>query len=390
MTFFLVLKNQNETILNYSFLLQIIYKNKRMQTYENLKLILSSPIDTIGTITCKSPSNIAIVKYWGKFGQQLPRNPSISLTLDNAYTETTLHYAPKTSAEVISLDFRFEGKENEKFKAKIIHFLKSMTKIFPFITQLDLTLHSHNSFPHSSGIASSASSMSALAMCLCELENRLFGTLGEATEFLQKASFIARLGSGSACRSVYPVAGMWGELSSEAVGSNLYAVPFADRLHDVFHHFHDDILIVNKGEKSVSSRAGHALMEGNIYADNRYEQARNRTRDLIAALATGDVEHFGKIAENEALTLHALMMCSEPSYMLMRPNSILMIEKIRTFRMETKLPLYFTLDAGPNLHLLYPDEYTTDIQGFIKSELVPLCENEEWIADKVGQGARFL
>lgn len=360
-------------------------------TYENPNLVLETSTDKTGTITCKSPSNIAIVKYWGKFGRQQPQNPSISLTLDKAFTKTTLRYEPKTKqTETISLDFRFEGIENEAFKSKMVKFLASITDIFPFLTQLHFDIESMNSFPHSSGIASSASSMSALAMCLCELENRLFGTLENKTAFLQKASFVSRLGSGSACRSVYPVAGMWGELSGEKTPSNLYAVPFAERLHPVFHSFHDDILIVSKGEKAVSSRAGHALMEGNIYADNRYEQARNRTRELITAFEKGDVEHFGKIAENDALTLHALMMCSEPSYMLMQPNSLLMIEKVRIFRQETKLPLYFTLDAGPNLHLLYPDEYVKDIQSFIKSELVPLCENEEWIADKVGQGATFL
>ena len=360
----------------------------KMLTYENPSLVLHTA-DAAGTITCKSPSNIAIVKYWGKYGRQMPQNPSISLTLENAYTETVFKYVPKTTqaAGEVSLDFKFEGKANEKFAIKIIQFLESIKAIFPFVTQLHFEIDSNNSFPHSSGIASSASSMSALAMCLCELENRLFNTLENKTEFLQKASFVSRLGSGSACRSVYPVAGMWGELSSVAEASNLYAIPFIDKLHEVFHSYHDDILIVSKGEKSVSSRAGHALMEGNIYADNRYEQARNRTNDLIMAFAKGDVEHFGKIAENDALTLHALMMCSEPSYMLMRPNSLLMIEKVREFRMETKLPLYFTLDAGPNLHLLYPDEFVTEIQSFIKSELVPLCENEEWIADKVGQGA---
>ena len=360
-------------------------------TYENPKLVLPTTFHQSETISCKSPSNIAIVKYWGKFGRQLPRNPSISLTLDNAFTKTDLTYFPKEKTDKnISLKFRFEGKENEAFRLKIVKFLESITDIFPFLNQLHFEMDSMNSFPHSSGIASSASSMSALAMILCELENRLFGTLSDKNVRLQKASFVARLGSGSASRSVFPVAGMWGELAAEKAASNLYAIPFADKLHKVFHTFHDDILIVSKGEKAVSSRAGHALMEGNIYAENRYEQARQRTQELIDAFAKGDVEHFGKIAENDALTLHALMMCSEPSYMLMRPNSLLMIEKVRAFRHETKLPLYFTLDAGPNLHLLYPDEYVESIQSFIQSDLVPLCQDEMWIADKVGQGTTIL
>lgn len=359
--------------------------------YENPNLVLPTTFQKSETITCKSPSNIAIVKYWGKYGRQLPRNPSISLTLDNAFTKTDLTYFPKEKADnTISLKFRFEGNENEAFRLKMVKFLESITNVFPFLYQLHFEVNSSNSFPHSSGIASSASSMSALAMIICELENRLFGTLSDTNERLQKASFIARLGSGSAARSIFPVAGMWGELATESAASNFFAIPFADRLHQVFHTFHDDILIVSKGEKAVSSRAGHALMEGNIYAENRYEQARNRTTELIDAFAKGDIEHFGKIAENDALTLHALMMCSEPSYMLMRPNSLLMIEKVREFRHETRLPLYFTLDAGPNLHLLYPDEYVEPIQAFIKSDLVPLCQDEMWIADKVGQGSAII
>lgn len=359
-------------------------------TYENPSLLLPNDRDAVGEITAVSPSNLAITKYWGKFGRQLPRNPSISLTLQNAYTETKLQYRRKAAtANGVSLDFRFEGQPNEKFAAKIQVFLESLTPVFPFLNQLHFEIDSHNSFPHSSGIASSASSMSALAMCLCGVERALFGTLTDEGEFLQKASFLARLGSGSACRSVYPVAAMWGELSGVPAASNFYAVPFAEQLHPVFHTFHDDILIVSKGEKAVSSRAGHALMEGNIYAENRYEQARRRTQSLIEAFAAGDVEQFGSIAENEALTLHALMMCSEPSYMLMRPNSLLLIEKVRQFRAETKLPLYFSLDAGPNLHLLYPDAVTTEVQNFIRADLATLCEQGEWIADKVGTGAKI-
>lgn len=363
-----------------------------MLTYKNSSLVLHNTNFETPTIKYKSPSNLAIVKYWGKYGVQLPCNPSISLTLNHAFTETTLDFKPKANTDKghqkgISLDFYFEEKHNDKFKIKIEKFLTSLTDIFPFLTQLDLTISSYNSFPHSAGIASSASSMSALALCLCELERSLFGTLQEENEFLKKASFISRLGSGSACRSVYPVAGMWGELDNIEEASNLFAIPFQQHVHPVFETFHDDILIISKAEKSVSSRAGHALMEGNIYAVNRYEQAKNRCKELMVAFKTGDVDKFGQIAENEALTLHALMMCSEPSYMLMKPNSITVIEKVRAYRAATQQPLYFSLDAGPNLHLLYPDAIKDDVQEFIKTELTPYCEDGMWIADTVGQGA---
>jgi len=359
--------------------------------YNNSNLKLINLNFEAKKVAWQSPSNLAIVKYWGKFGVQLPRNPSISLTLQNAYTETTVEYQPKTVAsEEIELDFYFENEQKPAFKAKIVKFLSSITPIFPFLTQLKLTIHSHNSFPHSAGIASSASSMSALALCLCSIEQELFGTLESETAFLQKVSYIARLGSGSASRSMYPVAAMWGELDGFSEASNLYAIPFENQVNDVFKDFQDTILIASKGEKSVSSRAGHALMEGNIYAESRYEQARNRTKALSEILKTGDIQAFGELAEDEALTLHALMMCSKPSYMLMHPNSLKMIELVREFRLETKLPLYFSLDAGPNLHLLYPKAIKSNVMDFLNSDLVALCENGEFILDEVGRGAKRL
>jgi len=258
------------------------------------------------------------------------------------------------------------------------------------LAQLEFSIESSNSFPHSAGIASSASSMSALALCLCTVEKEIFGTLNSDSAFYQKASFVARLGSGSACRSVYDTMAVWGETLEVEGSSNLFAVPFGDQLHEVYRDFHDDILIVSKGEKSVSSSAGHGLMEGNIFADNRYKQANARFADLQVALKNGDLEAFGKITENEALTLHALMMTSEPSYILMEPNTLAQIELLRNFRKETKLPVYFSLDAGPNLHLLYPNNIATPVQEFIKTALLPLCEKGEIIEDRAGSGPREL
>lgn len=358
-----------------------------MLDYKNPRLIIETNKVSPGKISWRSPSNIALIKYWGKYGRQLPRNPSISFTLNNAYTETTLKYEPKKGADRgIALEFFFEDQANEVFKSKIAKYLDSIGEIFPFLRQLNIVIHSRNSFPHSAGIASSASSMSALALCLCTLEHQLFGTLPSDDDFRKKASFLSRLGSGSACRSIFATMGMWGESGEIEGSSNLYAIPYQDKLHEVFKTFHDDILIVSTGEKSVSSRAGHALMENNIYADNRYTQARQRLHRLLISLQTGNLEEFGQITESEALTLHALMMTSNPPYILMEPNSLILINKIRRFRQETKHPIYFSLDAGPNIHVLYPDSIKEIAQNFIKEELSPYCENGHWISDQAGAG----
>jgi diphosphomevalonate decarboxylase len=357
--------------------------------YENLRLILdsSNPPDD-GALLWRSPSNIAIVKYWGKYGLQLPQNPSLSLTLSASFTDTEIAYAFKDGPQDsgIDLEFLFHEAEEPKFKAKIEAFLNSILPIYPFLRQLRLRIRSGNSFPHSAGIASSASAMSALVLGLCSLEDRLFGSLGDPGEFDRKASYLARLGSGSACRSIFPYAAVWGESTAVAGSSNEFAVPVGDLIHEQFKDFHDDILIVSREEKAVSSRDGHALMEGNPYAVPRYAQAKGRLSQLLDAMKAGDLETFGKIAEDEALTLHALMMCSNPSYTLMRPGTLAILEKVRQYREETKNPLYFTLDAGPNVHLLYPEAIIHDVRKFIEDHLAEHCQDGQVQQDWVGEG----
>ncbi|MFZ4476046.1 MAG: diphosphomevalonate decarboxylase, partial [Saprospiraceae bacterium] len=115
-------------------------------------------------------------------------------------------------------------------------------------------------------------------------------------------------------------------------------------------------------------------------------QARARLSTLLDAMKAGDLETFGKIAEDEALTLHALMMCSNPSYMLMQPGSISIIEKVRQYRAETGNPVYFSLDAGPNIHLLYPGDIVHEVRAFIDEQLLEHCENGYVQQDWVGEG----
>lgn len=343
--------------------------------------------NTQGEVAWRSPSNIALIKYWGKYGNQLPQNASISFTLNNAYSEMSVKYVPKTIADKkIDLKFYFEEKENPKFEAKIQTFLESIIIYFPFLSHFSLEIHSHNSFPHSTGIASSASSMSALALCLVDIENALDGGL-RPNEFFEKASMIARLGSGSACRSVFPYLAVWGKHPQIPLSSNDYAVPYFQDVHPVFKTYKDAILIISSDEKSVSSRAGHALMEGNPYAESRYKQAETNLTNLISAMKAGNLEKFGEIVENEALTLHALMMCSNPSFILIKPNTLKIIDLIKTYRAEKGVPLYYTLDAGPNLHLLYPSENAKEVETFIQQELLKYCENGNVIYDEVGKGA---
>ncbi len=356
-------------------------------THSNKELDIGKLESANGTVTWQSPSNIALIKYWGKYGFQFPRNPSLSFTLSQSHTTTKVEYLYKeknTHSDHIRLFFHDE--ESPKFLTKIEHFFNQIEEFFPFIPHLSFTIFSENSFPHSAGIASSASSMSALALCLCTMERELMTTLKDDETFYHKASFIARIGSGSACRSVYPRLALWGIHDDFKESSQEYAIPYYEEIDPVFLTFRDAVLIVDGAEKSVSSRAGHALMEDNIFAPVRYDQAQNHLITLEKALKSGDLVNFGNIVEEEALSLHALMMTSKPSYLLMKPATLEVINRLRSWRNKTKIPAYFTLDAGPNIHLLYPQSFAKEVEDFIQNELVRFCENGKWIRDYVGEG----
>ncbi len=351
--------------------------------------ISSSPNKEIesGKVTWQAPSNIALVKYWGKKEEQIPANPSISFTLNTSKTTTTLEFEKReSSAEGFRFELYFEGKKKEDFKPKIKTFLERIEKYVPFLKDYSLIIRTENSFPHSSGIASSASGMSALALCIMSLEKELNPEMTEEY-FNRKASFLARLGSGSACRSIEGGLVVWGNHKKTESSSDLYGVQYKKPVHEVFYNFQDTILLVDKGSKQVSSSVGHNLMHGHPFADERFAQAHNNLNALQEIFEQGDLNGFIEVVEREALTLHAMMMSSKPYFILMKPNTLEIINKIWKFRENTGLPVCFTLDAGANVHVLYPKESKEKILEFIKNELVAYCENEQYLCDHVGKGA---
>ena len=335
-----------------------------------------------GIVSWQSPSNIAIIKYWGKRELQIPENPSFSLTLNHARTNIQASYQLGDRFSERKIEVFLDEVLQPSFVPKIEQLLARIENEYPVLKSIQLTLRTHNTFPHSSGIASSASAMSAIACCLGEI-------LGISDD-LEELSRISRLGSGSACRSLFPHGALWGNCKELNQASNAFAIPMSDQMHPVFKTFRDSILIVKSGEKSVSSTAGHNLMKTHPFAHSRYANAKTRMGELLLALKSGDVENFGIICEQEALELHALMMCSTPPYILIEPNTLKIIQCIQEFRKKTHIPAYFTLDAGPNIHLLHPASNAIQVKKFIETELVPFCENRFWINDEVGLGSKKI
>jgi diphosphomevalonate decarboxylase len=343
--------------------------------------------DFSGPIVWKSPSNIALIKYWGKKEYQLPQNPSLSMTLSNAHSEMALYWREGKERKI---EFTFHQQPMPSMERRIEQYFQTIIPELPVLQNLQFKIESKNNFPHSAGIASSASSFSALALDLCSLEQHLSGKKGD---FRQRASHLARLGSGSACRSIYGPLVLWGQVEGIPCSGDEWAVPLNDnQLASAWAagKICDTILVADSSPKKVSSSEGHALMKNHPLATARYERARQRLAALMTALKKNDWPQIISLVEAEALEIHALMMMAATPYMLMRPQTLLMMEKIIQYREERGLPLCFSLDAGPNIHLLYPLEQKNDMALFIEKELKKFCDQDLIVDDCSGCGPQLL
>lgn len=313
------------------------------------------------------PSNIAMVKYWGKLPEQIPMNPSLSFTLNNSVTRTKV--SVKNIDAPFQLNYRFQGENNSNFTSRILAVFKKWEDLFPFLKNGHWTIDSENTFPHSAGIASSASAMGALALCMCSIEHEILGTLNTEKSFWRKASYMARLASGSAARSIFPEWVSWGESQLIENSSNEYATPLQFDIHPLMKSLKDAILIVDDQPKKVSSSAGHQLMQDHPFRINRIEQAEKNHQKLINVLTSGDFQKFSTVVESEAMAIHSLMMSSTPWYSLLHRNTFEIINRIRDFRDQKGIDICFTLDAGPNVHVIYPEREEAKVKEFVNSAL---------------------
>ncbi|WP_320052872.1 hypothetical protein [uncultured Acetobacteroides sp.] len=349
--------------------------NFYLNTLGELPISLEEPF----TVNWTAPSNIALVKYWGKHGKQLPCNPSLSFSLRESTTTTRISFSPNKSLKVA---LNFQGQENEKFRERLERFFAGLGEVTHFFRHMEIDIESTNTFPHSAGVASSASSLASIALCVSSL-------IYHATEkemddgFYRLASYFARLGSGSASRSVYGRYSIWGHTSILS-SNDEYAMEFKD-YDPLFAELSDAILIVSDREKRISSTVGHSVMNVNPYADTRYLNAQKNVLKIIDAMKKGDLLRFFAIVEQEALEVHAMMMVANPPHLLFEPNTIEIINRIKEFKERTALPVGYTIDTGPNVHLLYFDRDKEKVMPFIE-ELRQFCQGGKIIFDGLGVG----
>jgi len=318
--------------------------------------------------TAVARANIAFIKYWGNLNDdlRLPMNGSISMTLDRLRTVTTVEFSPPLTKDEIEVD----GVEpSPGAKERIVAHLDRLRSLVG--ESLKARVVSVNDFPTGVGLASSASGFAALTLAAAAalemgLEDRELSTL-------------ARLGSGSATRSI------WGGYVEWVAGAK-HEDSFASQLAPPEHwEICDCIALVSTDTKEVASSEGHRLAKSSPLYLARLSQVKEDLDRVREAILTRDFESLGSVAERDALSLHAIMMTSQPSLLYWTPATVRVMKEVRNWREEGHY-VYFTIDAGPNVHLLTLPSCVEEIERALgKVEGV-----RRVIVCRPGQGARLI
>ena len=317
-------------------------------------------------IWASAPANIALIKYWGKRPTQLPQNASLSLTLDQLQVQTELCYQ---SADDIKLTFTINNQQRSA-DDRGHQWWAQLQTVVPRLGRGHYTIVRQANFPERWGLASSAAGFAALATCVWGLqqvwENKLpAGPLVTSADLnpadQATISRWARWGSGSAARSVAGPCMLWGTCPGEALANDDFAIvpSFAAHTQD----WQDAVIVLQTSPCKISSSYGHQLMEKHPAATLRYAQAQDNLQKMVQAWKQDDYATILTLIEQEAWMLVALLLTSDPPLQSLTPATLEVIQEVQRWRHGEHLPVAFSLDAGPNVHVLYPGQVKAQVQA---------------------------
>lgn len=318
--------------------------------------------------TAIAPANIAFIKYWGKADSalRLPLNDSISMNLSGAYTTTTVEFSSAFSADSVEL---LEGEFSQKEIARVVAGLDRIRQISGIRERARVV--TENSFPKGAGSAASASGFAALTAAGFA-----------ATEMVlseKDLTVVARLGSGSACRSIPDGFVLWqkGNTSEDS---------FAYSLHPKSHwDLCDALVIVDSGMKKISTSDGMETVSTSPLLAGRLAAIPERIIRCKLALKDKNFTQLGEVMEEDCLDMHAVMQSQNPPCMYWNETTIAIMDAIKIWRSEG-LPVYFTIDAGPNVHVIYEAIHEHEVA----QKLATLSGVEKIIYNNVSSGAQRI
>lgn len=302
--------------------------------------------------TARAHPNIAVIKYWGRHDDalNLPVTSSLSMTMGGVHTTTTVSEEPGLARDEVHIDGQRASPQAAERVTRHLDRLRALAK-----QRTAMRVVSRNNFPQGSGLASSASAFAALTVAA----NEALG-LGLAP---RECSVLARQGSGSAARSLF---GGWVVWHAAAASEASFAEPVAgpEDLPVV-----DLVAVVSTQHKRVGSSEGHGLARTSPLHDARVAAVPGWLDRALRAVRARDVRALGEVAELDALAMHAVMMTSTPSLLYWQPRTLDVLHAVRSWR-EEGLRCWFTIDAGPNVHVLCHEADAARVE----QGLAPLAE----------------
>lgn len=325
-----------------------------------------------------APSNIALIKYWGKQegAPQVPLNSSVSFTLGSFRSLTRIQVCGRFSDDVVqsrqnhslalgrNAEFEYA---NSKMQIFLDHLLEG------WADDICLRIESENTFPTACGIASSASGYAAMVGAIADLLQ-----LQKHWSELDLQAWLnhwSRIGSGSACRSV----ALDGTDNSNVKLNQLKCVAWI-KSPDSAHNYSEIILlgpriasvqhcviVVNESEKKVLSSEGHSSVRSSPLQALRLANIENNFKECIEALKSDDFETVARLSESDAFAMHSVMQSSVPPLRYIEPLTAVILEKFILVRNKSQAKAFWTLDAGPNPHFIYLPEAEMFMKEFIKS-----------------------
>lgn len=320
------------------------------------------------SVTAVANPNIAFIKYWGNCApaSRIPTNGSISMNLGGLETRTTVYFDPELRRDILTIDGRIAEKVALERIRGFMDLVREMAGMICYAT-----IDSENNFPMGAGIASSASAFAALALA---------ATTAAGIKLKESdLSSLAGRGSGSACRSIPSGFVEW---IVDGCNPDTRAITIASQNHwDLW----DCIAVVHYGHKTVSSREGHNLAHTSPLQEARVRGATQRLNICRKAILERDFEVLGTLVELDSHLMHAVMMTSSPRLIYWKPETIAIMEAVTSWRQQG-IPTCYTIDAGPNVHVLCESEYKENIENRLRQ--IPGVVDV--IMANPGQGARLF
>ena len=322
--------------------------------------------------TAKAHTNIALIKYWGKRNDELilPTNNSLSVTLDGFYTETTVEYDKTLTKD----EFILDGQEVTGVAYQRVTEYLNLIRKYGQLGNLYARVNSTNAVPTAAGFASSASGFAALAAAATKAAKIEMSDV--------ELSKITRQGSGSACRSIYGGFVEW-EKGNKEDGSDSYAVEIKPQEHwDI----RVAAVVLNETEKEISSRVGmKRTVETSEFYDGWLSGIPADLKEIKAGIKEKDFNRVGAVAEANCLKMHATTLGAKPPFTYWTDATMRVMQTVQNLR-KKGIPAYFTIDAGPNVKVLYQPEN----EAIVERTLRETADVSDVILSRVGAGISYL